>query len=57
MHPDPERFKEDFIDTGHVDMYQTVKIYYEAGYYGFFIDDHGYIQAMLEAVTKQGADL
>ena len=76
VHPDPERFNEEFINTGHVDMYQAMKTYYEAGYDGFFIDDHvphthgdtpwghrgrafahGYIQTMIQAVTKQGAGL
>ena len=70
--PNPERFHEEFINTGHVDMYRAMKTYHEAGYQGFFIDDHvpdthgdtpwghrgrafaqGYIQAMIEAVTKQ----
>ena len=68
------KFREEFINTGHVDMYRAMKIYHEVGYDSFFIDDHvpqtfedtqwghrgrafanGYIQAMIEAVTKQGA--
>ena len=72
--PNPERFHEEFINTGHVDMYRAMKTYHEAGYQGFFIDDHvpdthgdtpwghrgrafahGYIQAMIEAVTKPAA--
>ncbi len=66
------KFREEFINTGHVDMYKAMKIYHEVGYDSFFIDDHvpqtfedtpwghrgrafanGYIQAMIEAVTKQ----
>lgn len=69
------KFHEEFINTGHVDMYKAMKIYHEVGYDSFFIDDHvpqtfedtpwghrgrafanGYIQAMIEAVTKQGAE-
>ena len=72
--PNPEKFHEEFINTGHVDMYRAMKTYHDAGYKGFFIDDHvphiegdsawghtgrafahGYIQAMIEAVAKQGA--
>ena len=71
--PNPEDFHEEFINTGHVDMYRAMKVYYDNGYDSFFIDDHvpqthqdtawghrgrafanGYIQAMIEAVTKQG---
>ena len=71
--PNPEDFHEEFINTGHVDMYRAMKTYYENGYDSFFIDDHvphthldtdwghrgrafanGYIQAMIEAVAKQG---
>ena len=70
--PNPEDFHEEFINTGHVDMYRAMKTYYDNGYDSFFIDDHvphthldtdwghrgrafanGYIQAMIEAVTKQ----
>ncbi len=66
------KFREEFINTGHVDMYKAMQIYHEVGYDSFFIDDHvpqtfedtpwghrgrafanGYIQAMIEAVTKQ----
>jgi mannonate dehydratase len=69
--PNPEDFHEEFINTGHVDMYRAMKTYYDNGYDSFFIDDHvphthqdtqwghrgrafanGYIQAMIEAVTK-----
>ena len=72
--PDPNDFREEFINTGHVDMYRAMKTYYDAGYEGLFLDDHvprtqgdtdrqhqsrsfafGYIQAMIEAVEKQGA--
>ena len=68
------KFREEFINTGHVDMYKAMQIYHEVGYDSFFIDDHvpqtfedtpwghrgrafanGYIQAMIEAVTKQSA--
>jgi mannonate dehydratase len=71
--PNPEDFHEEFINTGHVDMYRAMKAYYDNGYDSFFIDDHvpqthqdtewghrgrafanGYIQAMIEAVSKQG---
>ena len=71
--PNPEDFHEEFINTGHVDMYRAMKVYNDNGYDSFFIDDHvphthqdtewghrgrafanGYIQAMIEAVTKQG---
>ena len=71
--PNPEDFHEEFINTGHVDMYRAMKTYYDNGYDSFFIDDHvphthldtdwdhrgrafanGYIQAMIEAVAKQG---
>ena len=70
--PNPEDFHEEFINTGHVDMYRAMKTYYDNGYDSFFIDDHvphthldtdwghrgrafanGYIQAMIEAVSKQ----
>jgi mannonate dehydratase len=66
------RFREEFINTGYVDMYRAMEIYYDVGFHGFFIDDHvpqtfqdttwghrgrafanGYIQALIEAVTKQ----
>lgn len=72
--PDPNDFREEFINTGHVDMYRAMKTYYDAGYEGLFLDDHvprtqgdtdrqhqsrsfafGYIQAMIEAIEKQGA--
>ncbi len=72
--PNPEDFHEEFINTGHVDMYRTMKVYNDNGYDSFFIDDHvphthqdtqwghrgrafanGYIQAMIEAVTKQSS--
>lgn len=69
--PNPADFHEEFINTGHVDMYRALKTYHDGGYRSFFIDDHvphthgdtawghrgrafaiGYIQAMIEAVTK-----
>ena len=65
-------FREEFINTGYVDMYRAMEIYYDVGFDSFFIDDHvpqtyqdtqwghrgrafanGYIQALIEAVTKQ----
>ena len=68
------KFHEEFVNTGHVDMYRAMTIYNEVGFDSFFIDDHvpqtyqdtpwghrgrahagGYIQAMIEAVTKQTA--
>jgi len=66
------RFHEEFVNTGHVDMFRAMELYHEVGFDGFFIDDHvphtdgdtpwghrgrafanGYIQALIEAVTKQ----
>ncbi len=38
--PDPEKFHEEFINTGHVDMYRAMKTYYDGGYKNFFVDDH-----------------
>ena len=68
------RFREEFINTGYVDMFKAMEIYYDVGFDSFFIDDHvpqtiqdtvwghrgrafanGYIQALIEAVTKHGA--
>ncbi|HEY3057698.1 MAG TPA: mannonate dehydratase [Chloroflexota bacterium] len=68
-------FREEFINTGYVDMFRAMEIYFDVGFDGFFIDDHvpqtfqdtawghrgrafanGYIQALIEAVTKQAAD-
>ena len=34
------KFKEEFVNTGYVDMYKAMKIYHEVGYDSFFIDDH-----------------
>src|SRR3981081_3274483 len=67
-------FKEEFVNTGYVDMYAAMQIYYDVGFDSFFIDDHvpqtfqdtiwghrgrafanGYIQALIESVTKQRA--
>ena len=71
------KFREEFINTGYVDMYKAMRTYRDAGYKGIFIDDHcptvegdvefpgnlggyrsrvfaaGYIQALIEAVTKE----
>ncbi len=66
------RFREEFVNTGYVDMFKAMEIYYDVGFDSFFIDDHvpqthgdtpwghrgrafanGYIQALIEAVTKQ----
>ena len=38
--PNPEDFHEEFINTGHVDMYRAMKTYHDNGYDSFFIDDH-----------------
>jgi mannonate dehydratase len=38
--PNPEDFHEEFINTGHVDMYRAMKAYHDNGYDSFFIDDH-----------------
>jgi mannonate dehydratase len=38
--PNPQKFHEEFINTGHVDMYRAMKTYHDAGYKSFFIDDH-----------------
>lgn len=38
--PTPDDFKEEFVNTGHVDMYRAMKAYHDAGYDSFFIDDH-----------------
>jgi mannonate dehydratase len=38
--PNPNDFHEEFINTGHVDMYRAMKAYHDAGFKGFFIDDH-----------------
>jgi mannonate dehydratase len=67
-------FREEFINTGYVDMFKAMEIYYDVGFDSFFIDDHvpqtfqdttwghrgrafanGYIQALIESVTKQRA--
>jgi len=34
------KFQEEFINTGYVDMYRAMKTYNDAGFDGFFIDDH-----------------
>ncbi|MCH7740971.1 MAG: mannonate dehydratase, partial [Chloroflexi bacterium] len=33
-------FHEEFINTGYVDMYKAMTVYRDAGFDGFFIDDH-----------------
>ena len=33
-------FKEEFINTGYVDMYKAMKIYHKHNFDGFFMDDH-----------------
>ena len=38
--PNPEDFHEEFINTGHVDMYKAMQIYNKHDFDGFFIDDH-----------------
>ncbi len=38
--PNPKEFHEEFINTGHVDMYRAMKTYNDNGYDSFFIDDH-----------------
>jgi mannonate dehydratase len=34
-------FREEFINTGYVDMFKAMEIYYDVGFDSFFIDDHG----------------
>lgn len=34
------KFREEFINTGYVDMVKAMRTYREAGYQGVFIDDH-----------------
>ena len=38
--PTPEKFHEEFINTGYVDMIKAMNIYKDAGYTGCFMDDH-----------------
>ena len=33
-------FKEEFINTGHVDMYRAIKLYREIGFGGVLVNDH-----------------
>ena len=33
-------FREEFINTGYVDMFKAMEIYYDVGFDSFFIDDH-----------------
>ena len=34
------KFKEEFVNTGYVDMYKAIQIYNKHDFDGFFIDDH-----------------
>jgi mannonate dehydratase len=34
------KFREEFINTGYVDMVKAMRIYRDVGYQGVFIDDH-----------------
>ena len=34
------KFREEFINTGYVDMFKAMEIYYDVGFDSFFIDDH-----------------
>ena len=34
------KFREEFINTGHVDMYKAMKSYKKVGFDGMFVDDH-----------------
>ena len=38
--PNHQDVHEEFINTGHVDMYRAMKTYYQNDYDSFFIDDH-----------------
>ena len=38
--PTPDKFHEEFINTGYVDMVKAMKTYKDAGYEGCFMDDH-----------------
>ena len=38
--PTPDKFHEEFINTGYVDMVKAMKVYKDAGYEGCFMDDH-----------------
>ena len=38
--PTPDKFHEEFINTGYVDMVKAMKTYKDAGYKGCFMDDH-----------------
>ena len=33
-------FQEEFINTGHVDMYRAMQSYKKIGFDGMFVDDH-----------------
>jgi mannonate dehydratase len=34
------KFYEEFVNTGYVDMHRAMRIYFDYGFEGFFIDDH-----------------
>ena len=34
------KFREEFINTGHVDMYKAMQSYKKVGFEGMFVDDH-----------------
>ena len=34
------KFREEFINTGHVDMYKAMQSYKKVGFDGMFVDDH-----------------
>jgi len=34
------KFKEEFVNTGYVDMYKAMKLYHKLGFKGVFVDDH-----------------
>ena len=34
------KFREEFVNTGYVDMYRAMQIYNKHDFDGFFIDDH-----------------
>jgi len=63
----PYDFVETFIDEGEIDMYETMKAYYDSGFFGPFIVDHiptipqslaskayaiGYIRATIQSVYR-----
>ncbi|MCG3777204.1 MAG: Mannonate dehydratase [Nitrospira sp.] len=34
------KFYEEFVNTGYVDMHRAMRVYFDYGFDGFFIDDH-----------------